>query len=89
MYILKVNYLVDGTIESVKPLEEQIKMGECISEQYVDLSHNTNFGRCCLCQTWTSDKRKKNAVSEMSNGAILNGAWYCDVCLPDWHPNSF
>lgn len=93
MYILKIAYLLDGSWEetekSAASTEELLKKGEYLSEQYVDLTGVRNFGRCCVCQAWTSDKRQIGAVEEMSNGAEIDGKWYCDVCLPKDHLNAF
>ena len=93
MYILKIAYLLNGSWEeaeeSAVSTEELIKKGEYLSEQYVDLTGVRNFGRCCVCRAWASDKHKTGAVAEMSNGAEIDGKWYCDVCLPKDHPNAF
>jgi hypothetical protein len=41
------------------------------------------YGRCCNCGAWTSDTRDRRKVKELSNGAVLDGKWYCDLCLSD------
>lgn len=93
MYILKIAYLLDGSWEetekSAASTEGLLKKGEYLSEQYVDLTGVRNFGRCCVCRAWASDKRQIGAVAEMSNGAEIDGKWYCDVCLPKDHLNAF
>ncbi|MFT9078468.1 hypothetical protein [Ethanoligenens sp.] len=48
-----------------------------------------NCGKCTVCGAWATDYGQPGAFSELSNGAVVDGKWYCDVCLPFDHPNKF
>ena len=98
-YIYKVNFLIEA---DPKDLAKQEKIDEYIdtlvktddslqvvSQEIIDLSNNSNCGQCVKCHTWATDKRLDNSISELSNGAIVNKDWLCDLCLPKNHPNAF
>lgn len=104
MYILRFNLLIDADIEDLKiqygiegeldafvsNSPEMIRQKVVhISSQLEDVDNNSNFGMCINCGTWATDFTKDNSVNGMSNGAILNDSWYCDLCLPIDHPNRF
>lgn len=96
MYIYRVNVLIKG--EENLMLEEKIdtvlkdsltnSLGEHISSTIVTIE-GTNFGKCVKCGCFCSDRRKKDYIVDFSCGAIVNGKWFCDICLPLDHPNSF
>lgn len=98
-YIYKINLIVEGSPDdlvkqariddSIETLIRNDDSINVVSTEIVDLSLNLNCGKCRNCQTWVTDKRYDNSVSELSNGAIVNGEWLCDLCLPKQHPNSF
>lgn len=50
---------------------------------------NNNCGRCCNCETWVSDQEKSDHVEGFSDGCIIDGNWFCDLCVPPNHPKSF
>lgn len=101
IYICKVNFIVEGDIED---LDKQNKMDkildsftaemsdsgiEHVSTQFSDVSENSNLGKCKNCGAWASDYRYEGFIQEVSNGAVLNNCWYCDLCLPIKHENHF
>ena len=44
-----------------------------------------NCGKCSKCGGWTTDKEKENSIDGLSNGATVEGALFCDECLPRRH----
>ena len=85
---LEVQYEIDRLIKSIAPkmLENET---EYVSTQFLNLEECDNYGKCCNCGAWASDRRLKNFVKEFSNGAVINDDWYCDLCLPEDHENHF
>ena len=61
---------------------------ELVSSRTEELN-GQNFGRCIKCGAWTSDWTKSVGVKSLSNGAQIDGEWFCDECLPLNHPNHF
>ncbi|MDR3292739.1 MAG: hypothetical protein LBT20_01385 [Clostridiales bacterium] len=52
------------------------------------------WGSCAACGARTSDWREKHTAAWrgehfLSNGARIDGKWYCDLCLPEEHINHF
>ena len=103
-YILKINILVcntDDNSELNSQIESMADAFACeleratdgkaagVSYQYVSLDTNRNIGRCKLCNAWVSDSSKEGFIQELSNGAFIDDAWLCDLCLPKDHPNEF
>lgn len=101
-YILTINMIVDGNIDDANMqnkieylFEEAINKSEIrddvaiISTEFTDIIGNKNYGRCIKCGEWVSNKSLNPNVSQMSDGAIVNDHWYCDLCLPENHPNHF
>ena len=95
MYLLKVNLLIpsgeDVAMESEivekvqKILPCDVELVSTISEELDGL----NFGKCSKCGCWVSDRTQPNWVVPLSNGAKIGIQWYCDICLPEDHPNAF
>lgn len=96
MHIYRINVIfnhdedlqTEGKIES-KLGEIVDKYGGELVSTSVDTLEGCNFGRCSKCGCWTSDATKEDFISGLSNGAQINGIWFCDLCLPVDHPNSF
>lgn len=95
-YLYHVSVLVEGTenLELEYGLEESIadylsnKKAELISSSSEELTGN-NYGRCSKCGTWVSDASEQQSITAFSNGKRVKNCWYCDLCLPRNHPNSF
>ncbi len=79
--------------DEIQALYEAFLRREGIRGEWISSRSKTilteNFGRCRLCGCPTSDKTQEHAVEEVSNGAIVDGDWLCDTCLPPDHPNAF
>ena len=100
-YVFSVNLLVEGDVEniSIQNIEDIFEkiLASCslkddvtiLSTQIDDISDNENYGKCINCGDWASDKRYESNISQMSNGAKVDDQWYCDICLPEDHPNHF
>lgn len=98
-YIYKINLMIEDTPDNLAKqaridefVESFIKDDDSVhvvSTEIVDLSETPNCGKCRNCQTWATDKRYQNSVPELSNGAVVDNEWLCDLCLPKDHPNSF
>ena len=84
----KENTLTEHQLEQI--IEEYLKSndGEIVSSIPKELTGN-NYGKCKGCGCWTSDHTQENFISFFSNGAKINGAWFCDICMPIDHPNAF
>ena len=101
MYVIKVNFVVNDSVREdtdislkLESLIEDALIGigidaEHISSEFIDMDQNDNCGMCAECGNWTSDYGKENCIQELSNGAIVDGKWLCDLCLPKDHPNHF
>ena len=97
MYIYKVNILLFDSNYNPE-LENKINdkidelliknSGECVSEEVVDI-YETNLGICTECGSWCSNPSEENYINEVSPGCVINGKWYCDICLPSNHPLAF
>ncbi len=96
MYIHHINVLIEGSEEL--SLEDRLSDGiqNLLDGQPAVLVSTTNeeligdnFGRCVKCGEWVSDCKKDNRIRWFSNGAQLDGNWYCDLCLPEDHSNHF
>ena len=61
---------------------------EIVSTTITELD-NTICSECCKCGVWVSDKETCTSVSQFSDGCIIDGKWYCDLCLPADHPKAF
>lgn len=46
-------------------------------------------GKCCKCGVWVSDQELENHIDEFSDGCLINGNWWCDLCLPNNHYKYF
>ena len=103
-YILKLNLLIgtsandlhtqnfveDTIVDTTKTLSKNCNCEiNCVSTEIIEIDDSCVFGRCVNCGEWVSDSRLSDCVREFSNGAMINGKWYCDICLPDDHPNHF
>lgn len=102
-YVLKANFVVEESIENLElqqTLDDQFeaitnnmqKSGvkiKHVSSNYIEISEIDNCGNCCICGAWVSDFMKEPHIEELSNGAVIKGRWYCDICLPKDHPNHF
>lgn len=98
MYIYSINVVFDHREEDYNKMESEIERllepllkeheGEIVSTYSEDVSGD-NFGKCQNCGCWTSDKTKDDYIWAFSNGAKIDGKWYCDICLPPDHPNAF
>lgn len=98
MYIYQLNILLDGEPDSAIEALLEAAIEKCLDKNKINGSLESmseeeistdNFGKCEGCGAWTSDHTKPDAVREVSNGAVVDGKWLCDVCLPDDHPNAF
>lgn len=49
----------------------------------------SNCGKCANCGAWVTDREKPNHISELCNGAIVDGKLLCDECLPADHRWAF
>ena len=96
MYIYHIAILVNGTenLSFEADLDEHIQKF-LDSRKALIVSTNSeevtgkNYGRCANCGAWVSDLTKNDSIQSFSNGAQISGMWYCDLCLPPYHPNSF
>ena len=102
-YIYKINLLVDGETEDLQKqnmIDEIIDKAivhlksnmdiSVLSYQLVEVNNQTeNHGICLNCGVFTSDHTKPDPILEASNGAKVDGKWFCDLCLPEDHPNHF
>lgn len=96
MYIYHIAVVIDGDedLQLEYNLEKRVVQSlKCTRAEYVsswsEVLDGQNYGRCTKCGAWTSDWTKKMRISSFSNGAQVNGEWFCDLCLPEDHPNHF
>ena len=105
MFIYKINILVNDNEDNAQiqyQIDEFVQKAlddflnevpnnylQFLSTQIVDLQQTSNLGRCSQCGEWTSDSRYEGYVEEVSNGSRVDGKWFCDICLPESHPNHF
>ncbi|MMZ69382.1 hypothetical protein D1872_322140 [compost metagenome] len=61
---------------------------ESISTTVLDTT-KMNCGRCNNCKSWVTNREEANPISELSNGAVVNGELLCDECLPEDHRWAF
>ena len=97
-YLYKISIVVDedeediqvqNTInETVQKALMKIPFVEVIGEQIVELDESV-CGKCSCCGAWTSDKDLAGSIDDFSDGCLIDGKWYCDICLPRSHPKSF
>lgn len=96
MYLFHIAVMIDGVErpEFELALEQAIQSfwprqkAEVVSTR-TEILVGHNFGQCKKCGTWVSDSRKDNRITAFSDGASIDGAWFCDLCLPPDHPNVF
>ncbi|GMX65019.1 hypothetical protein Elgi_42890 [Paenibacillus elgii] len=103
-YLVKIGYLLDLTDqEDEEDIEKNIlrvvsddimitngKTMKWESTSAIKLDPETmNCGRCCNCNNWVTDREKPNPISELNNGATVDGNLLCDECLPEDHRWSF
>lgn len=100
MYIYKLNLMVNDSTHNLK-LQNAIDTAvenalaglnadvQLVSAQFVETDGCDNFGICVSCGTPVSDHGKGDCVSEVSHGAVVDEKWYCDLCLPEDHPEKF
>lgn len=50
---------------------------------------NMNCGNCANCGQWVTDCEKPGRISDLCNGARIDGKLYCDECLPRGHKWAF
>jgi hypothetical protein len=62
---------------------------EYVSARIIELDHCSNSGKCSNCGARVSDHDEENCITEFSDGCIIEGKWYCDLCLPEEHPKHF
>ncbi|UWG96255.1 hypothetical protein LPY66_15295 [Dehalobacter sp. DCM] len=48
-----------------------------------------NCGRCSKCNRWVTDREKLDAITQLCNGATVDGQLLCDDCLPPDHKWAF
>lgn len=61
---------------------------ESISTTVLDTT-KMNCGRCNNCNNWVTNREEANPISELNNGAVVNGELLCDECLPEDHRWAF
>ena len=96
MYILKLNVLVESSENLDLESEIEMKLEDIlVNRQATFVSTHSeeligaNHGKCAECGCWVSDHRKQDFIDVFSNGAKIRNKWYCDICLPEDHPNAF
>lgn len=96
MYIHHVSILIEGSEDLSLEQELNDMIQRLLSDRNAALVSTTNeelaghnYGRCVKCGTWASDLTKENRIRSFSNGVQIEGDWFCDLCLPEDHPNSF
>ena len=104
MFIYKISLMVEGNPDTPglqADIDEAVKaalisMQEKYGRNVEELSWEErrvdgypNLGRCTKCGAWASDWRETEHITEVSNGAVIDGKWCCDLCLPEDHPNHF
>ena len=97
-YLYKINIVVDEDEEDIQvqnTIDETVRKAlmkmpfvEVIGEQIVELDKSV-CGKCSCCGAWTSDKDSTRSIDEFSDGCLIEGKWWCDICLPRSHPKSF
>lgn len=100
-YVYSVNFVVSGDCEDCHVqnlIDEKIINAlkdfndaevEFVSAQLSDLSVSRNYGRCAKCGVWVTHAQLPGAVSAFSDGDVVNGEWYCDLCLSEDHEKHF
>lgn len=96
MYVYQMNILVpcDESPQLESELDEAVTFAirsynvELVSTNVEEIVGN-NYGKCKKCEEWVSDWAQEDAIKFFSNGAKVNGAWLCDLCLPKSHSNAF
>jgi len=48
-----------------------------------------NCDKCSNCGQWVTDREKPKAITELCNGATVDGKLLCDDCLPSDHRWAF
>ena len=86
---------IDGALDKIMIKvgnDEKIQIdGKNIDLKWIETSSRTldidnkNCGRCAKCGEWTTDREKPNFISELDNGATVDGKLLCDECLPPGH----
>ena len=96
MYLYKIAVLIEGEEDPMEQYEIdqgicELLKGKCAEyiSARVEVVTGVNYGKCVKCGAWVSDYSKKDWIKAFSNGAQVNGKWYCDICLDETHPNSF
>lgn len=96
MYIYCINIAIEGDENPAFEFELWEHIEKFLDPQKASLVSampeeliGDNYGRCVACGGWVSDATKPGKIRAFSNGARVNGDWYCDLCLPEDHPNRF
>ena len=98
MHFYKVNVLFLGEEDlstqsiidsSLKKALEGKENAEVVSYEVVGIPDCNNVGRCSKCGTWVSDHALTNAVLEFSDGTVIGGSWFCDICIDEENERRF
>ena len=97
-YLCKLYIVIEDDLE--KPIYQNI-LDRKLEEAFNNYPHinivgskvceldNRNCGKCCKCGSWVSDQDLVDNIDGFSDGCLINGEWWCDLCIPPDHPKSF
>lgn len=95
-YLYHLSVLIDGTenLALEHELDEILQnhlTGRCaeLVSSASELLAGENYGQCVSCGAWVSDRSAPDSVRAFSDGAKIEGKWYCNLCLPQGHPKAF
>ena len=77
--------IIDDAVEKAFDNHTNINI---VSAKITELD-NSICGKCCRCGVWVSDQETVGCIDGFSDGCIIDGNWWCDLCLPADHPKHF
>ena len=97
-YLYQLYVVVDKSLDDlqsenlVNEMAEKAFSGnsftEVVGARFLELD-TAVCGKCCKCGAWTSDKENPECIDGFSDGVLIDGQWWCDLCLPTEHPKHF
>lgn len=96
-YLFQMYIVIEDSIDNVqfqseveRHIEESLTRfhnSELVGSRICELGRNC--GKCCKCGSWVSNQELDDKIEGFSDGCVINGEWWCDICLPHDNPKSF